>query len=91
MKQLITTSRIRSIIAGTHTEKDAAAALRQHRIRYTFSTEGGTFHIRVPSRSGCVRIIRTASRSAPLLVVPVPATGYPALFRLPVPMFHHDY
>ena len=89
MKQLVTASRIRSIIAGLHTEKDAAAALRQHRIRYTFSTEGGAFHIRIPSRSGCIRIIRLASRSAPLVVVPEPATAQPLPFI--VPAYRVDY
>lgn len=87
MKQLVTAGRIRSIIAGLHTEKDVAAALRSHRIRYSFSTEGGALHIRVPSRSGCVRIVRTASRSAPLLVVPILADGRP----FHVPVFHSDY
>lgn len=68
MKQFVTIARVRSLMAGAHTEAEASAILRRHRIRYTFSTTGGTFHIRIPSRSGFIRIIRTASRSAPLSV-----------------------
>ena len=68
MKIMLTPERIRSAIADARTESDAALALRRHRIRYGFSTEGGYTHIRIPVRSGIVRIYRTASRSAPLTV-----------------------
>lgn len=68
MKQYITVARVRSLMAGAHSEREAAAILRAHRIRYTFSTAGGIYHIGIRSRSGYIRIIRTASRSAPLAV-----------------------
>lgn len=68
MKILLTTDRVRSALADAKTEKDAALALRRHRIRYGFSTEGGYTHIRIPVRSGVVRVYRTASRTAPLTV-----------------------
>lgn len=51
MKQFITADRVRSMIAGCKTEKDAADVLRRHRIRYEYSTAGGMFHIRVCCRS----------------------------------------
>ena len=86
MKQLVTAERIRSIIAGAATEKDAADNLRRHRIRFEYSTEGGTFHIRIPCRSGCVRIVRTAYRSAPLRIVPASPAPYP----YPLPRFTWD-
>lgn len=83
MKQLVSSTRIRSVIAGAITERDATDALRRHRIRYTFSTEGGVFHIKIPCRSGAIRIIRTASRSAPLVIIPPSATIRPVPVTLP--------
>ena len=75
MKLLLTASRVRSVLGDARTEKDAANALRAHRIRYSFSTVGGVLHIRIPARSGTLRVYRTASRTAPLVVTmaaPVP-------------------
>jgi hypothetical protein len=86
MRQLVSAERIRSIIAGAMTEKEAADILRRHRIRYEYSTAGGSFHIRIPCRSGAVRIVKTASRSAPLVVRPSAVTCYP----FPVPRFSWD-
>lgn len=77
MRQLITADRVRSVIAGAATEKDAADALRRHRIRFEYSTEGGALHIRIPCRSGCVRVVRTAYRPAPLRVVQASPVPYP--------------
>lgn len=68
MKMLLTADRIRSAIAGAKTEQDISAALRRHRIRFTWTTSPGFLAARVPVRSGSVLIIRTASRSAPFSV-----------------------
>lgn len=87
MKQLVSSSKIRSVIAGAMTEKEAADRLRRHRIRYEYSTAGGVFHIRVYCRSGAIRIIRTASRSAPLVVTGVE----PMPFPFPVPHYVESY
>ena len=86
MKQLITQNRIRSVIAGAMTERDAAECLCRHRIRYEYSTAGGVFHIRIPCRSGAFRIVKTANRSAPLDVRSSAVTCYP----YPVPRFSWD-
>ena len=70
-------------------EKEIEQALRVHRIPYSYSTDGGALHIRVPVRSGSVRIVRTCSRSAPFQVrqtVPVPD-----LYPFPVPVLHPEY
>lgn len=69
MKLFITSSRVRSVISGSVTEADAALALRSHKIPFRFSTDGGYLHIKVPARSGIIRIYKTASRSAPLAIV----------------------
>ena len=75
MNILLTSSRVRSVLKDARTEKDAVAALKAHRIKYSFSTIGGVFHILIPSRTGMIRVYRTASKSAPLavtLVAPAP-------------------
>lgn len=81
MNIMITAPRIRYILKDIKTEKDAAAALRAHRIRYTFSTSGGIFHIHIPVRSGALRVYRTACKSAPLAVV----AAVPAPYRFTRP------
>ena len=75
MNIMVTAQRVRAILKNARTEKDAVAALRAHRVRYSFSTVGGVFHIRIPARSGTLRVYRTASKTAPLIVAaaaPVP-------------------
>lgn len=83
MKVLLTVDRVKAILAGVMTETDAALALRRHRIRYTFSTAGGILHIRVPARSGCITITRTASRTNPFRVE---AAGNPGTVPYPFPV-----
>lgn len=70
-KILITAGRIRSILADAYTDADAVAALRRHRIRYSYSTEGGQLHIRIPSRSGVIAVYQ-AGRPLTSAAVPVP-------------------
>lgn len=72
-KTLLTVGRVRTILSDARTEADAAAILREHRIRFSFSTSGGVFHIRIPARSGVVTVTRTASRSCPFRI----AAGMP--------------
>ena len=86
-KMLITAGRVRSILADARTDRDAADALRRHRIPYHYSTAGGYMHICIPGRRGMITVTRTASRTAPLAIAsgPVPA-GYP----YPVPHWTWD-
>ena len=72
MKMLLTADRIRSIIADDRTEKDIEISLRLHKIRFSYDTSAGFLSLRVPVRSGIVRIYRTASRSAPFMVCAAP-------------------
>ena len=64
MKILLNAARIRAMIDGAMTEKDIELALRAHGVRYSYDTSAGYLAIRVPVRSGIVRIYRTASRTA---------------------------
>lgn len=84
MKVLLTVSRVRSSIADAKTEQDISIALRQHRIRFSWTTSPGFLAARVPVRSGSVLIFRTASRSAPFSVRFDPVSGSVS----PVSVFH---
>lgn len=78
-RQFITAARVRSIIAGANTEPEVVAALRRHGIRYSYSTETGYLHIRIPCRTGCLRIVREYH--------PLRTSGG----RYPLPILHPDH
>ena len=65
---MVSAERIRSIVADCKNEMEVAHVLRSHKIRYTFSTTTGTLALCVPYRKGTIRIYRTCSRSAPMMV-----------------------
>lgn len=78
---IITPARIKAIVSDCKTDADLIANLRQHKIRYGYTTESGFLSIVVPCSSGKVRIYRTASRSNPFKVAPVsPAPFYHKTF-----------
>ena len=88
-RPLVTLPRVRSILADAKNEQDAARALRARRVRYSFSTAGGVFHIRIPARTGTITVTRTASRTAPLrIVAAAPAGSVP--YPFPVPCWSWD-
>lgn len=89
MKTLVTAERIRAILDDVHTENDAARILRRHKIRHSFSTAGGALHIRIPARSGIITVTRTASRLAPLAILPA-APARPGPYPFPVPQWTWD-
>ena len=77
----ITAARVRSVVNGLYTEKDAAEALRRHRIKYNYSTRSGFLHIVVPCRAGSIMIYRSAAGSAPLVIRSAPPVSVPESFR----------
>ena len=85
MKQFITASRVRAMLADAMTERDAANILRAHGVKYWYCTEGGVLHIRIPARSGIIRVYKTAARSAPLAIMA--AAPAPYVFPRPVAMY----
>lgn len=90
-RALITADRIRAILADARTEKDAAAALKRHRVRYEYSTAGGCLHLRIPARTGVVTVTRTASRTAPLDIDAAGRrTRTPGPYPFPVPRWTWD-
>lgn len=83
----LSVSRVRSVVGKCRTEIDLVAALRSHKIKYSFSTDHGFLQVRIPYRKGYIRIYRTCSRSAPFMVTTVPAV--PCI--VPVPVVHSWY
>lgn len=67
-----TAGKIRSIIADCNTEYDIIQSLRMHKIKYGYTTETGILSIRIPCRTGTVRIYRSCSRSLPYRIHPAP-------------------
>ena len=100
MRQFVTASRVRSVIADAITEADVIDSLRRHGIRYEYSTETGYLHIRIPCRTGCLRVYRQVYRvpqnrlrSAPFRSgFSAPAVPGSAPLRSPfrVPVLHND-
>lgn len=82
---LINTKKIRSLIADCKTEMEIVSVLRSHKVKYTFTTNTGYLSIRIPCRTGAVRIYRVCSRSAPFLV-----SNEQGKIR-PIPVLHNDY
>lgn len=74
---LITAARIRAAVADAVTDADVIDALRRRRIRYRLLTDGGRFHICVPTRTGAVRIYCG------------PGTD-PVRYPFPTPVYRHD-
>ena len=83
---LVSSDRIRSIIADCRTEADLVSVLRSHKIRYSFATDTGYLSIRIPCRKGYIRVYKACSRSASFIIRsdnPVPV--------YPVPVLHPEY
>lgn len=76
---LITAARIRSLISACRTDADITAMLRGHKIRYTYTTEGGELAIRIPTRKGALRIIRNAPGKM-IIHNSAPVPYYPTLY-----------
>ena len=81
---LLSSARVRSAIADAVTDSDVIMELRRRKIRYTVTTAGGALHIRVPVRSGVVRIYCGRHWSD---ARPVPAVPWSAI---PVPAYRND-
>lgn len=72
---IITPNRIKNMLTDCRTEADVAATLRYHKVKFRYSTDCGFMSIVVPCSSGSVRVYRTASKVAPIVIghiAPVP-------------------
>lgn len=84
MKMLLTSDRIRAIVADARTEKDVELSLRSHKVKFSYDTGAGFLAFRIPARSGTVLVYRTCSRSAPFraIVAAPERSAFPAAPRL---------
>lgn len=79
---LVTHKKIRSVIANAKTENDIVSLLRYHKIKYSFTTETGFLSIRIPCKTGNIRIYKTCSRTAPFVVSCDPGKQFAIAQRL---------
>lgn len=84
MRQLITAGRIRRILSDAITDADAVDLLRCHRVRFSFSTAGGTLHIQIPTVSGILRVYRAEETAPAVITGPGRGPSVPAWYRPPV-------
>ena len=91
MKATITADRIRAMIAGCRTEKQVLAILKAHKVKFkqTPFSEGYMLNIRIPCKTGAIRVYRSCSRRCPFVVqhltpVSFQASGIPT-FRPSIP------
>jgi len=73
---IITPSRVKAIVSECKTDADLVANLRRHKIRYGYTTETGFLSVVIPCSTGKVRVYRTASKSNPFRVVPIPPVNF---------------
>lgn len=73
---IVTTARIKAIVADCKTEADLEATLRHHKLRHKYTTETGFMSCVIPSKTGSVRIYKTASKTNPFKVEPVKAEPF---------------
>ena len=73
---IVTTARIKAIIADCKTEADLEATLRHHKLRHKYTTETGFMSCVIPSKTGSVRIYKVASKTNPFKVEPVKAEPF---------------
>ena len=73
---IVTTARIKAIIADCKTEADLEATLRHHKLRHNYTTETGFLSCVIPSKTGSIRVYKTASKTNPFKVEPVKAEPF---------------
>ena len=82
---IITAARLRYIIRECKTDADIQATLKYHKVRHKYETTGNVFGVTVPTATGSVRIIRTASKACPFTIQPVSPEPF---YR---PVHHFEY
>ena len=65
---LVTTNRLRMILAECRTNADVAETLRYHKVKFKYDTKPGYLSIVVPTATGSARITKTASKTAPFVI-----------------------
>lgn len=69
MLQIITSQKIRAIVADCKTDSAILQALRRHAIRFSIDTYTNYFNVKIPAKTGTIRIYNAGSRKKPLYTV----------------------
>lgn len=63
MKQIVTSEKIRLIIAGCKTDNAVVAALKRHKIRFYIDNDGYNYlNIKIPTKTGKIRIYNEGTK-----------------------------
>ena len=73
---IITPNRVKAIVSECRTDADLVINLRRHKVKYGYTTDAGFLSVVIPCSTGKVRVYRTASKSNPFRVVPVPPAHF---------------
>ena len=69
MLQIVTPRKIRAIVADCKTDSAILQALRRHAIRFTVDTYTSYFNVKIPAKTGTIRIYNAGTRKKPLYTV----------------------
>jgi len=69
MLQIVTSRKIRAIVADCKTDGAVLQALRRHAVRFNVDTLTSYFNVKIPAKTGTIRIYNAGSRKKPLYIV----------------------
>ena len=69
MLQIVTSRKIRAIVADCKTDSAVLQALRRHAIRFSIDAYTNYFNVKIPAKTGTIRIYNAGSRKKPLYIV----------------------
>ena len=66
----LTADRVRSMISGCRSDQQVLSVLKKHKVSYKQApfSEGYMLNLRIPCRTGVIRIYRCCSRRSPYVV-----------------------
>jgi hypothetical protein len=67
---MLTADRIRSMLECCKTDKQVLSVLKAHKVKFTHTpySDGYALNIRIPCKTGTVRVYRCCSRRSPYIV-----------------------
>lgn len=69
MLQIVTSRKIRAIVADCKTDAAILQALRRHNIRFNLDAYTNYFNVKIPAKTGTIRIYNAGTRKKPLYIV----------------------
>lgn len=89
MSITITADRIRAMLEGCRTDKQVLSVLKAHKVKYSHTpfSDGYALNIRIPCKTGAVRVYRCCSRKSPYIVQHLTPCR---MVYSGIPVFHPD-